>query len=393
MRTIRIPMLACLAILMASGKGIRASADSSSGFTLDASGTASVYAELSYPETPAGDIGNPSFEPWLESDLRLSAESPAALFRLRLERTRRDESSGLDPRDYSDSLGLEVREAEAGGPPSVVIDRRPRRDAAPQFRHRSLWLSGQSLRQGHVPKRLLGAGCRVDSRSRPIDSRHPLGRSHRQNGIAFGSWGPRLGRSRPVLARALDTATGLYASGAGSGELRPIGYVSIPLLSLLASLEAALSVPLSGPDREPWESVRCELRKDMDVGEATLGLGAAYRGIFPGRDEAEIASLIAETAPSDLEYLPFAPFYGRNYVELSIYLEKTNAYSLSADASLAVPWGSVSFEGKAEFYIGDIGLYVQFQGVAGDADGEFNDMALAAGLPGLEVWSGVEISF
>ena len=131
----------------------------------------------------------------------------------------------------------------------------------------------------------------------------------------------------------------------------------------------------------------------MDVGEATLGLGAAYRGIFPGRDEAEIASLIAETAPSDLEYLPFAPFYGRNYVELSIYLEKTNAYSLSADASLAVPWGSVSFEGKAEFYIGDIGLYVQFQGVAGDADGEFNDMALAAGLPGLEVWSGVEISF
>ena len=50
----------------------------------------------------------------------------------------------------------------------------------------------------------------------------------------------------------------------------------------------------------------------MDVGEATLGLGAAYRGIFPGRDEAEIASLIAETPPADLAYLPFAPFYGQN---------------------------------------------------------------------------------
>lgn len=112
-------MLACLAILMASGKGIRASADSSSGFTLDASGTASVYAELSYPETPAGDIGNPSFEPWLESDLRLSAESPAALFRLRLGAyAEGDKSSGLDPRDYSDSLGLEVREAEAALLPS-----------------------------------------------------------------------------------------------------------------------------------------------------------------------------------------------------------------------------------------------------------------------------------
>jgi hypothetical protein len=393
MKTKPIPMLTCLAILMAADQGIPASADSGSGFTLDASGTASVYAELSYPETTAGGIGNPSFEPWLESDLRLSAESPAALFRLRLGAyAEGDKSSGIDPRDYSDSLGLEVREAEA-----------------------ALLPSSSTAVRGGILLRNFGVGAYGS----PVN---PFARAIYQSGFwgLDAEWTPapdlstlailsvdRIARTGSIsglegldsgaLVRyspgALDMATGLYASGAGSGELRPIGYVSIPLLSLLASLEAALSVPLSSPDREPWESVRCELKKDMDVGEASLGFGAAYRGIFPGRDETEIASLVAETPPSDLEYLPFAPFYGRDYAELSIYLEKSNAYSLSADASLALPWSSVYLEGKAEVYIGDIGLYVQIQGVAGDANGEFNDIALAEGLPGLELWSGVEISF
>ena len=78
----------------------------------------------------------------------------------------------------------------------------------------------------------------------------------------------------------LDGATGLYASGAGSGELRPIAYLSLPVLSLLSSLERQ-SFPLSGSNTAPSESLRFELRKSVDVGEASLGRRAAYRGFSP----------------------------------------------------------------------------------------------------------------
>ena len=77
----QIPKLVCLSILTFTNGAMALSADS--GFALTASGSASVYADLAYPETTGG-IGNPGILPWLESDLRLSVESPTALFRLRL---------------------------------------------------------------------------------------------------------------------------------------------------------------------------------------------------------------------------------------------------------------------------------------------------------------------
>ena len=63
--------------------------------------------------------------------------------------------------------------------------------------------------------------------------------------------------------------------------------------------------------------------------------------------------------PAELANLPFAPFYGRNYAELSVYVEKSNAYSLSGEALLALPWSSASIEAKAEVFIGDAGVFVQ----------------------------------
>ena len=294
MRTMRIPTLACLAILIAAGRGIPASADSGSGFALDASGNASVYADVDYPETTAGGIGNPSFEPWLESDLRLSAESPAALFGS--PRSVRGGRQKLGPRseDCSDSLGLEVREAEAALLPSSSTAIR----GGILLRNFGVGAYGSPINP--FARAMYQSGFwgldAVDSRSRSVDSRHPLGRSHRQDGIVLGSWGPRLGCACPILTGPWIWRPG-FSLGGGQRRVAadrlcfhvPAFPPRFPRGGSFASLER--------PGPRARESVRCELRKDMDVGEATLGLGAAYRGIFPGRDEAEIASLIAETPP------------------------------------------------------------------------------------------------
>jgi hypothetical protein len=381
------------AILSIAVCGILLHADSGTGFTLGASGSGSIYAELSFPEATGGSLGRPGFETRLESDLRLSAESPTALFRLRIGAyAEGDKSSGIDPADYSDAIGLEVREAEASLLPAPSL----------------------ALRGGVLLRNFGAVSC-----GSPID---PFARATGQSGFwGLGAeWTPapdlsalailsadRLARSGSVSGLkdcdsgailrfspgAFDAAIGLYASGAGEGELRPIGYLSLPLLSTLASLEAAVSFPGGGSVGKPAGSLRCELRKSLDPGRSSLELGAAYRGIFPGRDEEGIADLLASSSPNDLACLPFAPYYGRHYAELALYIEDPNVFSLSAEAMVALPWGSLSGSAKAEVYIGDAGVFVQVQGVAGDSNGEFPAMALAAGMPGLEARAGIEISF
>ncbi len=393
MNSNRMYLRVCAAALALAGFGLPLFAVPGDGLALETSGVASVYAALSYPAEPDGSIGNPEPRAGLESDLRLSAESPTALFRLRLGAyAQGDRSSGIDPMDFSDALSLEVKEAEAALVPTPTL----------------------ALRGG-----ILLRNFGVSPFASPID---PFARAEGMSGFwgLDAEWTPAQNLSVLALLSAdriartgklsgfsgldsgalvryspgiLDTAVGLYASGAGKGELRPIGYLSLPLLSILASLEAAISFPLSGSIDRPDASVRAELRKSVGIGQASLELGAAYRGIFPGRSEAEITELLATDTPDELAILPFAPYFGKQYAELSVYLENTKTFSLSVAVDFALPWGSMSAAARAEVYIGDASLFIQAQGVAGDTQGEFNCMAIAAGIPGLELRTGVEIAF
>ena len=131
----------------------------------------------------------------------------------------------------------------------------------------------------------------------------------------------------------------------------------------------------------------------MDIGQASLDLGLAYRGIFPGRDETEIASLIAQTPAAALANVPFAPFYGSNYAELSLYLEKTERVFHLHRRGPRPSMAERERPGEGEVYVGDVTIFAQVQAFAGDASGEFNTIALATGFPGLEVWTGVQLSF
>ncbi len=391
MKAGQIPRLVCIAMLAVADGAMALSADTGA---LSASGSASVYVDLAYPETTSG-IGSPSIKPWLESDIRLSAESPTALFRLRVGAfAEGDKSSGIVAGDYSDALGLEVREAEAALMPVPSLALR----GGILLRNFGVGSYGSPINPFARDVVYLDQSgfWGLDAEWTPAQDLSTLAILSADRLARKGSFSGFEDFDSGFLVRyspgLFDGAAGLYASGAGGGELRPIAYLSLPVLSLLSSLEAAISFPLSGSNVEPTESLRFELRKSVDVGEASLELGAAYRGIFPGRDENEIA-LLATTSPTDLANLPFAPFYGRNYVELSLYFEKSTAYSLSVAASVALPWGSANIAAKAEAFIGDFGVFALIQDVVGDANGEFNSIAMAAGLPGLELRTGVEISF
>ena len=106
-----------------------------------------------------------------------------------------------------------------------------------------------------------------------------------------------------------------------------------------------------------------------------------------------MAGLIAETRAAGLPADPFAPFYGRHYAELSAYAERTDAFSLSSSVEIALPWGSLSADSRAEVYVGDATLYVWVQNVAGTADGEFNNLAPAELFQALDVQIGVKFRF
>ena len=386
----------CLAVLAVAAGAVPLFADSSSGFSLGASGNASVYADLAYPESTAVGLGAPGVIMWLGSDLLLAAESPSALFRLRLGAyAESDKLSNVVATDSANALSLEIREAEATLLPADSLAIRggmllrsfgvgaygsPVNPFA-----RDVVFLGQSGYWGLDTEWTLSP----DVSTLAILSADRMARKGSFSGLRDLDSGALI-RFSPG---ALDLAAGVYASGAAGGELRPIGYVSVPILTLLGSVEAALSVPLGDSGRSWSESVRFELQKSMNIGEASLNVGAAYRGIFPGRSEKEIADLVAQTSPADLAVLPFAPFFGQNYAEVSLSLEMPNVFSLVAAADVALPWGSLSAEAKADVYVGDASLFVRVQGVVGEAGGEFNGLALAGGLPGLEIWTGVELSF
>ncbi len=388
-RSIAAAAAAVLGAALATASAPAWAADS--GFALAAAGEASVSALVRYPEEEGG-LGDPGIGARLESELRLSAESPSALFRLKLGALAEGtELSGLYPGGAAPALGLELREAEAALLPSP----------------------GLALRAG-----LLLRDLGIGSSGSPAN---PFARAEGRAGFwGLGAeWTPgrslsalalvsadRLARSGSVSGTedydagavirfspgALDAAVGLYASGAAGGEMRPIAYVSASPLSFLVSVEAAASFPgKSGAD--PSSSARAELRKSFAVGDGSLELAAAYRGLFPGRDEDGIAALFLGPDPEDLSYLPFAPFYGRHYAELSLYLEGGGAYSLSIAAVMALPSASLSAEARAEAYIGDACLFIRARGALGGSGGEFPLVARLSGSPGLEIASGLEISF
>lgn len=383
----------CAAAAAIAGFGLPLFADPGDGIVLGASGVASIFADLSYPARPDGGLGNPGPMAGLESDLRLSAEGPTTLFRLRLGAyAQGDRSSGIDPMDYSDALELEVREAEAALVPTPTLAVR----GGILLRNFGIAVFGSPIDPFARAEGMSGYWG-LDAEWTPTQDLSVLALLSADRIARTGKLSGFSGLDSGALVRyspgILDAAAGLYASGAGEGELRPIGYLSLPLLSILTSLEAALSLPLGGAIDRPSASLRAELRKSMGIGQTSLDLGVAYRGIFPGRNESEIAELLATSTPDELSNLPFAPYYGRQYAELSVYLENAKAFSLAVDLDFALPWGSLTAAARAEVYIGDAGLFLQVQGVAGDTQGEFNTMAMAAGMPGLELRTGVEISF
>jgi hypothetical protein len=384
-----IAAAAAAAIAVAVAPATAWAADS--GFALAASGEASVSALIRYPEE-GGGIGDPRIAARLESELRLSAEGPSALFRVKLDALADSaEASSLYPESPAPSLGLELREAEASLLPSSAL----------------------ALRGG-----LLLRDLGVGSYGSPVN---PFAREEGQAGFwGIGAeWTPvrwlsslailsadRLARSGEVsgiedydagtIVRfspgGLDAAIGLYASGAAGGELRPIAFISVSPLSFLISVEAAASFP-GKSDADPSASARAEIRKSLGIGDGSLEIAAAYRGVFPGRGEDGIAALFLGPDPEDPRYLPFAPFYGRHYAELSLYLEGSSAYSLSIAAVMALPSASLSGEARAEAYIGDARVFIRARGAAGGQGGEFPLIARLSGNPGLEIASGVEVSF
>lgn len=376
-------------------------ADSGEALSLGATGTVSSYLQLSYPQSALyGRLEDPAVAAACESVASISAQSPSLLFRLRVAALAQgDKPSTIDPTDASNLLSFEVREAETAILPS------------PSFAIRGgMLLRNFSVGSYGSPANPFardvdqGGFWGLDAEWTPGSSLSALAILSADRTARRGSFdGPKdfdAGALLRFSPGALDAAAGLYASGAGDGEVRPVAYCSVPVLGLLASLEAAVSLPLGlaassagAGDGSSSESLRFELRKSLDVGQTSIELGAAYRGIFPGRSAGEVAALAAQTAVSGPPALPFAPFYGRNYAELSLYAEKTNAFSLTSAASLAIPWGSVTTDTKVELYAGDAGIFVRVQWIDGAAQGEFNTLARAEGLSLLVLWTGVEFSF
>ncbi|MGO8695043.1 MAG: hypothetical protein ACLQMF_15385 [Rectinemataceae bacterium] len=407
MRAAGLRRLCCLGFAAAAGSWIALHADSGSGIAFGAAGTVATFAEAAYPETPAGAQANPAVAAACQSDLRLSARSQSLLFRLSLLGSAEGSSpSAIAPPDGSDALLIEVREAETTLLPSQSLALR----GGMLLRNFGIGTYGSPANPfARDEEHDQGGFWGLDAEWTPGPAFSALAILSADRAARSGSFSGLQDFDSGALFRytpgALDSAAGFYASGAGGGELRPVAYLSLSALNLLSSLEAAVSFPLNLPQTGPQaeepatsesgvsESLRFELRKSVEIGQVSLELGAAYRGIYPGRSEEQMASLIAETRAAGLPVDPFAPFYGRHYAEFSAYAEETDAFSLSSSVDIALPWGSLSADSRAELYIGDATLYVWVQNVAGTAQGEFNNLAPAELFQALDIRIGVKFSF
>jgi hypothetical protein len=352
--------------------------------------------EFSYPATPAGPSRTLDAAAIIGSTSRILADSPGLLFQATLEATARAGVPSVDSPKGASTLFLELREAETSLLPT----------------------SSLALRGG-----LLLRNFGIGSAGSPAN---PFARGTDQGGF----WGfdaewtgsaslsaiailsiDRMARSRSIsgiadfdsglLLRfspgAVDAAAGLYTAGAGGGELRPITYISLPVLGCLASLEAAVSLPLGPIDPAQGggtqESLRFELRRSVDIGGLGLELGAAYRGIYPGRSEAEMGDLVAAAPAAGLPPNPFAPFYGRHYAELSLQTEGSDGFSIAANVALALPWSSSSYGAQIGLPLGSAELLFALSGVAGGRGAEFSGLAPYELVPALDFKVGVDFSY
>ncbi|HUW42374.1 MAG TPA: hypothetical protein VMV90_15310 [Rectinemataceae bacterium] len=387
---------AAFAALSAPGQAASAQA---AGAPFSASGDISTFGELAYPEASGGLSSSAAATGNCLSTLRLSGQGQSIMFHLTLDAAVESPvSPASGPSEAANALLLDVREAETSLLASSSLSLR----GGMLLRNFGIGSYGSPANPfARDEESLQGGYWGVDAEWTPSQALSAIAILSADRAARSGVFSGAEDLDAGILARytpgALDGALGLYASGWGGGELRPVGYASLPLLGLLASLEAAVSFPADLAQgtggRKPTESLRFELRKSAELGELSLQLGAAYRGIYPGRDQGEVASLVAASAYSGLPPDPFAPFYGRHYAELSIYAEKTDAFSASAAADIALPWGSVSGEAKLEFYIGDATLFLRVQGVAGESGGEFDGLAAAEAIPALDLRVGVDFSF
>ncbi|HUX39830.1 MAG TPA: hypothetical protein VMV83_01590 [Rectinemataceae bacterium] len=369
-------------------------AEDSGGIDFRITGNVQSYAKLAWPQSLIGDgLGRPSVQVAGQSVALLSAESSRLLFRLRLAATAlADKPSSLDPTDRSNNLALDVREAETALLPSSSLELRaglllrnfgvgsygsPVNPFARDIDQGGFW----GLDAEWTPSPAFSS-LAIVSADRAARAGELKGLSDFDSGL--------LARFSPGI---FDAAAGLYASGEGLGEVRPLAYFSVPLSFVLASLEAADSHPLSGSSTQDSQSLRVELRTNFDVGDLSFQVGTAYRGIYPGRSASDISALAASLASTGLPADPFSPFYGRDYLEFSLFAEKGNAIDFSAAAAIQLPWGSLSEDARLDLYLGDASLFVHEQAMVGARDGEFIALARAAGLPLFIVWTGVDFSF
>ncbi|HUX38668.1 MAG TPA: hypothetical protein VMV44_12275 [Rectinemataceae bacterium] len=386
------PLCACVLLLLLPGRPLEA--DDSGGIAFRISGSVQSYAKLAWPQSISdGGLGWPSAQFAGQSVALLTAESPRLLFRLRLAATAEaDKASALDPNDHSNALALDVREAETALLPSSSLALR----AGLLLRNFGLGSYGspvnpfaRDLDQGGF------WGLDVEWTPSPVLSSLAIvsadraARSGELKGLSDFDSGA-LVRFSPGI---FDAAAGLYASGAGLGEVRPLAYFSVPLSFFLASLEAADSHPLSGASTQDSQSLRVELRTNFDVGDLSFQVGTAYRGIYPGRSASDISALAASLASTGLPVEPFSPFYGRDYLEFSLFAARGDAFDFSAAALLQLPWGSLSEDARLDIYLGDASFFIHEQAMVGASDGEFVALARAAGLPLFVLWTGVDFAF
>ena len=296
MRAVVLRHLCCLGLGAVAGSWTGLHAETGSGVAFAGAGTVATYVEAAYPETPGGAPTNPAVTAACQSDLRLSAQTQSLLFRLGLRASAEGTlSSAIVPPDGSEALLLEVREAETTLLPDPEPGA-PRRHAPAEFRHRGLRFPGQSLRQRRRARsgRLLGAGHRVDSRPRLLGPRDPFGRPRGPRGVLFGpSRISTRGAPFGIPPGALDSAGRRLRLGGGQRGAAA-GGLPLPVRPELARLAGGGGLLPHGPstkrcaDRTSGgggngvsESLRFELRKSVEVGEISLELGAAYRGIYP----------------------------------------------------------------------------------------------------------------
>jgi hypothetical protein len=362
------------------------------GITYSASGDLSTYGELTRTRSPVGSGDNQAVDAVGQAILRLSAGSPSFMFQTTVAATQA--GMGIPSAD--------VREAEVGlFLPGAVTVRSGR-----LLRNFSFGGYGSPANPFVRAEGAVGYWG-VEAEWTPATSfsmtgivsadRAVANRAYRGPGDLDGGavlrWSPGI----------VDAAVGLYASGngssdeaaiaAGTGELRLLTYSSVTVLGFLASFEGALSLPVYDPGGARSASIRVELRRSIGIGPLSLELGAAYRGIYPGRDDAGIASLLADLPASGIPADPFAPFYGRDYLEALVYMEWPDVFALSINAGFDVPKYDYTFETRLDVWLGDAGLFIKVIGLPGGDDSEWYGLARSFGMPWLTVQVGVGFSF